>query len=60
MKYFDLVEYVKDRAGHDFRYSVDNAKIKEHTGWIPRISFKEGLMNTVDWYIKNQGWWKNI
>jgi len=60
LKYFDLVEYVKDRAGHDFRYSIDNAKIKEHTGWIPRISFKEGLMNTVDWYIKNQGWWKNI
>ncbi|MBI45761.1 MAG: dTDP-glucose 4,6-dehydratase [Candidatus Marinimicrobia bacterium] len=60
LKYFDLIEYVEDRAGHDFRYSIDNTKIKEHTGWAPRISFNEGLVNTVDWYINNQNWWKNI
>ena len=43
LKYFELIEYVKDRPGHDFRYSINNSKIKEHTGWTPSISFEDGI-----------------
>ena len=58
LKYFDLVEYVKDRPGHDFRYSIDNTKIKEHTDWNPSISFEDGILRTIDWYLNNTDWWK--
>ena len=58
-KYSQLITYVKDRPGHDFRYSIDNSKVKEHTGWSPSISFDNGITETIDWYIKNKIWWKN-
>ncbi len=49
----DLIEFVKDRPGHDFRYSITNDKIKE-LGWFPTFKFKAGLAHTVEWYVKNK------
>ena len=45
-----VVEYVKDRAGHDFRYAIDHSKITKELGWNPLYSFKEGLTKTIQWY----------
>lgn len=54
------IEYVKDRAGHDRRYAIDWSKIKNELGWMPKHDFDSALQLTVDWYIKNQDWWKKI
>jgi dTDP-glucose 4,6-dehydratase len=51
-----LIRFVEDRSGHDFRYAIDAAKLKQELGWEPSISFEEGLEKTVDWYLKNQDW----
>jgi len=51
-----LISYVKDRAGHDLRYAIDATKIKNDLGWTPSITFEEGLMKTVDWYLNNEKW----
>ena len=59
ISYKELITFVKDRPGHDFRYSIDNSKVKEHTGWSPSISFENGITETIDWYIENENWWKN-
>jgi dTDP-glucose 4,6-dehydratase len=56
----DLIEYVEDRPGHDFRYSMDSSKIRKELGWNNIINFDEGLEKTVNWYMSNKGWWKNI
>ena len=58
--YKDLITYVKDRAGHDFRYAIDASKIKNEINWSPFYTFEKGLEETVDWYINNEEWWKNI
>ena len=55
-KKLDLISFVEDRKGHDFRYSIDNTKIKKELGWEPSVSFDDGLYNTVKWYIDNQNW----
>ena len=52
-----FVEYVKDRPGHDFRYSVDWSKIRKQTHYEPRVSFLEGLRDTIKWYRENSSWW---
>lgn len=49
----ELIEFVKDRPGHDFRYSIDSSKIRE-LGWKPSYKFKEGIVDTVEWYKNNQ------
>lgn len=54
-----LIQLVKDRAGHDRRYSIDCNKIKQ-LGWDPRVSFEKGLVATVAWYQKNQAWWQRL
>ncbi|MFA4817313.1 MAG: dTDP-glucose 4,6-dehydratase [Parcubacteria group bacterium] len=54
------IEFVKDRPGHDKRYAIDFSKIKKELGWEPKVSFKEGLQKTVEWYKNNEAWWKNI
>jgi dTDP-glucose 4,6-dehydratase len=56
----ELIEHVKDRPGHDRRYAIDAAKAHAELGWAPRISFSEGLQQTVDWYVKNRGWWERV
>jgi len=54
------IEFVKDRPGHDRRYSVDWSKINKELGWHPKHDFDEALKLTVEWYEKNQEWWKKI
>jgi len=53
-------EYVKDRPGHDRRYAVDWTKIKNELGWQPQYDFDTYLRKTIDWYQKNQWWWKPL
>jgi len=53
------IEYVTDRPGHDFRYSLDCSKLLK-IGWSPRYSFEEGLKDTVEWYIMNEWWWRPL
>lgn len=55
-----LITFVKDRAGHDKRYAIDASKIKEELGWEPSLQFEEGLEKTVDWYLSNEEWLKNV
>lgn len=56
----EMIEFVQDRPGHDKRYAIDFAKIKNELGWEPKTSFEEGIGKTVDWYRNNQDWWKKI
>ncbi|MBU0472095.1 MAG: dTDP-glucose 4,6-dehydratase [Nanoarchaeota archaeon] len=53
----EMIEYVSDRKGHDFRYAINSTKIKKELGWKPRHNFKAGLKKTINWYKKNQDWW---
>lgn len=55
-----LITYVTDRAGHDLRYAIDATKLKEELGWMPSLQFEEGLIKTVDWYLENSVWLKNV
>lgn len=54
------IKYVEDRLGHDRRYAISNDKITSELGWAPSITFEEGIKITIDWYLKNQDWIKNI
>jgi len=54
-----LIQFVADRPGHDFRYSLDWSRIRD-MGWRPKVEFKDGLKQTVNWYLQNQEWWKPI
>lgn len=54
--YADLITFVADRPGHDYRYSIDSGKIKQRLGWRPRHGFTEALEATVSWYLDNQAW----
>lgn len=55
-----LITFVKDRAGHDFRYAIDASKVSNELGWKPSLQFEEGLEKTVDWYLSNDEWLKNV
>ncbi len=55
-----LITYVTDRAGHDLRYAIDSTKLKNELGWEPSLQFEEGLEKTVDWYLSNEEWLKNV
>ena len=52
-KYFELIEYVKDRPGHDFRYSINASKIKKELNWCPIETFETGIKKTIEWYLVN-------
>ena len=56
----NMIEFVEDRPGHDFRYSLDSLKIKRELGWTPKTNFEEGLNKTIEWYFSNRNWWKDI
>lgn len=56
----EMIEYVKDRPGHDLRYAIDISKIKNELDWEPKVSFDQGVDRTIAWYRDNQDWWKNI
>ena len=53
-----LIEFVKDRLGHDRRYAIDNSKIAKELGWTPSYTFEQGIMLTIDWYLENTEWTK--
>lgn len=55
-----LITYVEDRKGHDMRYAIDPTKIHTELGWIPETKFDDGIVKTVNWYIKNKQWWEKI
>ena len=56
----ELVEFVKERPGHDMRYDIDNSYIQQKLGWQPGVSFEEGIAKTINWYKNNQGWSKTF
>ena len=55
-----LITYVKDRAGHDLRYAIDSSKLQKELNWRPSLQFEEGLEKTVEWYLSNEEWLKNV
>ena len=55
-----LISYVTDRPGHDLRYAIDASKINKELGWKPSVTFEQGLERTIDWYLSNQTWLKNV
>ncbi|MGF1610052.1 MAG: dTDP-glucose 4,6-dehydratase [Kiloniellales bacterium] len=56
----NLVSFVVDRPGHDLRYAIDGSKIARELGWAPQVEFREGLRDTVTWYLDNRDWWQAI
>ena len=52
-----LIEFVKDRPGHDRRYAIDGSRIRCELGWRPQTSFADGIGQTVAWYLDNKAWW---
>ena len=55
-----LIEYVKDRPGHDRRYAIDSTKTQTELGWKPDYVFEDAIVNTINWYKENKSWWKTI
>jgi dTDP-glucose 4,6-dehydratase len=58
--YRDLITFVTDRPGHDRRYDIDCSKLETDIGWQPSYNFKEGLRETVEWYLDNEQWWGGL
>ena len=56
----DLIEFVEDRPGHDYRYSMNSSKISKEMGWKSKTSFDEGIQKTVDWYLNHEEIWKDL
>jgi dTDP-glucose 4,6-dehydratase len=59
-RYQDLITFVNDRPGHDFRYAIDASKINRELNWEPEENFESGLFKTVRWYLENKHWWQPI
>lgn len=55
-----LITFVKDRPGHDMRYAIDPSKIHAELGWLPATRFEDGIERTIQWYLDNEDWWKDI
>jgi len=58
--YAAQISFVDDRPGHDQRYAIDAAKIRDALGWEPQVSFEQGIARTVRWYLDNRDWWSDI
>jgi dTDP-glucose 4,6-dehydratase len=58
--YHELISFVPDRLGHDFRYAIDFSKLRSELGWAPQHSFEQGLLSTVQWYLDNRTWWQPL
>ncbi len=58
--YKNLITFVEDRPGHDYRYAIDSTKIQNELGWKPMETFTSGIRKTIKWYIKNESWWRKI
>lgn len=57
---YDLITFVRDRQGHDFRYAIDPTKISKELGWLPETMFDEGIVKTIYWYLDNQDWVEEV
>ena len=55
-----LIRHVEDRPGHDRRYAVDSGKLTRLTGWLPQVSFEDGIRETVEWFRDHETWWRPI
>lgn len=55
-----LIKFVSDRPGHDYRYAIDTSETKKELKWDPKISFSDGLRKTINWYMENTNWWKPL
>ncbi|QDE91371.1 dTDP-glucose 4,6-dehydratase [Myxococcus xanthus] len=55
-----LIQYVKDRPGHDRRYAIDPSKIRAELGWTPAHTFEQGLAETVRWFVDHPAWWQRV
>ncbi|EOT1172695.1 dTDP-glucose 4,6-dehydratase [Cronobacter dublinensis] len=58
--YRSLITFVQDRPGHDLRYAIDASKIERELGWRPQETFESGMRKTVQWYLDNETWWKQV
>jgi dTDP-glucose 4,6-dehydratase len=58
--YFELVNFVADRPGHDLRYAIDPTRIRTELGWRPAVTLTQGLEKTVHWYLDNEDWWQAL
>jgi dTDP-glucose 4,6-dehydratase len=58
--YTDLITFVTDRPGHDARYAIDPARIRDELGWRPSVTVEGGLEKTVHWYLDNEDWWRPL
>ena len=58
--YTELISYVTDRPGHDFRYAINTSKIKNQLEWKPKETFETGIHKTIQWYLDNEHWWRRI
>jgi len=56
----DLIEFVKDRPGHDRRYAMDSTRIEEELGWRAEVGFEDGMRETIRWYQEHRDWWERI
>ena len=56
----ELIQFVKDRLGHDRRYAIDSSKIQNELGWKPAFQFEQAISDTIDWYLHNKNWWQRI
>jgi len=59
-KPLENIEFVEDRPGHDFRYSMESSKIRQTLEWSQKKKFDEGIEKTVEWYLENKEWWMNL
>ena len=55
-----LITFVKDRPGHDRRYAIDASKIQRELGWVPTHTFETGIRETIQWYLRNERWAKEV
>tara|TARA_Y100000589_G_scaffold330271_1_gene379397 strand:- start:2515 stop:3573 length:1059 start_codon:yes stop_codon:yes gene_type:complete len=60
ISYKELITYIDDRPGHDFRYAIDSGLIKKDLGWTPKVDFNLGLNKTIDWYVENNSWSQSV
>tara|TARA_R110002049_G_scaffold17141_1_gene67130 strand:- start:4260 stop:5381 length:1122 start_codon:yes stop_codon:yes gene_type:complete len=60
VSYSELITFVDDRPGHDVRYAIDASEIERKLGWTPQETFSTGIRKTVEWYLKNETWWRRV